>query len=193
MARPIMTALALLALGAAAVSAGGFDSGDVVNGDFEDGDTGWAFTVPTTNWEAEVQATGGNPDGGVYMRSPFFEDPGSTVCVEQDFICGSGAGGTGCQFTLDYYLQTLDAGVNSGRLQVFLDDEMIYETPDADVIDWSTLEFSTDCGPHVIRMCLDVDPGNHSWIARFDNVGAACMMPVPVEPRTWGQVKAEYR
>ena len=140
-----------------------------------------------------MEPTGGNPGGSAYLQSPFFEDPGSTACIEQEVICGSAAGGTGCEWSLDYYLQTFDAAIFSGRLQVYLDDQLLFETPQADVIDWTTLGFSTECGVHTLRLCLDVDPGNNAWIGRFDNVRAECMSPLPVEPTSWGHVKAVYR
>ena len=64
---------------------------------------------------------------------------------------------------------------------------------DAATPGWLTHTLNVPCGAHTIGFCLEVDEGDHSWVASFDNVSAECLEVVPEAERSWGALKGTYR
>jgi hypothetical protein len=170
----------LIATGAAA---------QFVNGDFEDGSTGWSWNLPD-GWQIEFPADGGNPGGHAWIMSPFGDSEGQGA-LSQEFSCGEESGQE-CVVTFDYKLENVDASSETGRILVMIDGELIFASPLADFIDWTTESLTISCGIHIITVQLVVDAGNNGWRASFDNFSATCE-PVSVETRTWEDIKALYR
>ena len=165
-------------------------SAQVINGDFELGGLGWTVAVPPT-WSGSFPAAGGNPGGFADIRSPF-GNSGGTGCVLQTFTCGDPDVGTACVFTLDYFLDNIDASSLSGRIRIYVDGLLLFTSAPADDIPWSAVSFTVPCGVHTIQLCLQVDAGNNGWEAGFDNVIAECDDSVPAEKLDWSTVKTLY-
>jgi hypothetical protein len=61
---------------------------------------------------------------------------------------------------------------------------------------WLSAQVSVPCGLHTIEFISAwVNPGGvgQSWVLYVDNVAATCEPPIPIDSRTWGQIKALYR
>lgn len=170
--------------------AAGVAFADVVNGDFENGGVAWPFFAPA-DWTVSFPPAGGNPDGYALIQSSF-GGPGGFACLEQTFSCGEPDEGTECFITLDYRLDMLDAGFDTGRIKVYIDgaEVLLVDTPSQD---WATATFVVPCGAHFIQLCLEVDPMNNAWRACFDNVRAECMGGVSDETNDWSTIKSLYR
>ena len=167
----------------------------IVNGDFEAGGTGWTVVLAPPGgggpWTISFPAAGGNPNGYANIHSPF-GDSGGESCITQDFQCGE-AGTVGvCDISLDYRHMTWDSSPLAGRVNIYIDGVLVHTSPPVDDQGWTGFSFVTECGPHRIELCLEVDPGNNGWEACFDNVLAECDDNVPVQDGSWGAVKALY-
>lgn len=187
MAMKLLRLLPVMALLAIPVAS----SAQITNGDFENGNTGWLAGTPP-NWTVNFLAAGGNPDGYAQILSPFGQS-GGTACITQEFDCGLPDPNSVCTIEFDYRLERIDAGEKTGRVQVFVDGGLKFESPELDVIDWTHVSLTLECGSHEIKLTLNVDDGNHGWLACFDNVTARCESGVPTVPSTWGSLKVLYK
>jgi hypothetical protein len=165
-------------------------SAQLINGNFELGGLGWTMTVPPT-WTGNFPPAGGNPGGFAHIQSPF-GNSGGTGCVQQTFTCGDADPVAACVFTLDYFLNNIDASSLSGRITIYVDGVLLFTSAPANDIPWSTVSFATPCGVHTLQLCLEVDAGNNGWEAGFDNVLAECDNPTPAETLDWSTVKTLY-
>jgi len=179
----ILTSLTLLQLMPAAASA------QIVNGDFENAGDGW-FAIAIPPWTVTFLPDGGNPNGHVVIQSPSSGIQGLGAIL-QGFQCGIPESGSQCMIMFDYRLRQIDASPNSGRIQVFIDENPAFTSPSGD-IDWTTGSVAVPCGDHSIALALSVDTGNNAWEAAFDNVQADCELSTPVAPSTWGGIKSTF-
>jgi hypothetical protein len=190
-----MRHIALLVVLAGAFALASSAGAQVVNGDFEAGGTGWSVDRPAT-WvpgdgsTIEFDAAGGNPNGFAYMHSPWGAS-GGLGRILQTFICGTDPSGE-CLITVDYRHRSVDASPLTGRVKIFVDGVLKHTSPPSNDQPWTTVTISAACGPHVLALCLEVDPGNNGWEAGFDNVTAHCDVQVDVAPSTWSTVKHLY-
>ena len=144
-------------------------------------------------WSFSFPSTGGNPDGNARIASPMTASGGQT-CITQQFFCGNDPGkGTLCSIHVQYFLANLQAASQSARVRILLDGVEQHVSPPSDNIGWTDVAFSVPCGSHQIALCLQVDPGDNAWEARFDNALAECIGATPTWPRSWGRLKILYR
>jgi hypothetical protein len=162
----------------------------ILNGDFEAGGAGW-IVIAIPPWVASFPPAGGNPNGYALIQSPSGNSPGGLGAILQGFQCGTPGSGSECVIRFDFRLHQVDAADNSGRVQVFIDNEPDYTSPSGN-IDWTTVTLRVPCGDHSIALALEVDAGNNRWEASFDNVQADCEVGTPVDPSTWGMIKSTY-
>ena len=179
----------ILACIAAVVLCAGAAFAQIDNGDFESGGDGWTAEADP-GWSIEFRTEGGNPDGYVWLMSPF-GDSGGESCVSQEFFCGE-PGDDDCVITFDYYTNWIDSNEMAGRVKVYVDGNLLFTSPDENEIDWTNATVTVACGTHTIDLCLEVDQGNNGWEAGFDNVTADCDA-VPNDSKTWTGLKALYR
>ena len=85
----------------------------------------------------------------------------------------------------------MDADPGSGRILLIFDGATTL-LADTDT-DWQTDTFTVPCGEHTIGLCLEVDEGDHRWVACFDNVEAICSGVVASEEQIWGTLKGLFR
>jgi len=161
----------------------------IQNGDFESGGAAWTPDAPTA-WTVDYPTTQGNPGGYLWIMSPFGNSAG-TGCAFQEFSCGGADTSSTCTITFDYRLDFVDASDSTAFVTVLVDSTGSFTSPLGTFqgIPWTHREITVPCGPHTIRLCLNVEPGNNGWSACFDNVTAACSGTVPVHPMSWGGIK----
>lgn len=162
----------------------------IANGDFEiPGGMGWTAVNPPLGG-LFFPATGGNPDGFAEIRAAG-DISGAVGYFTQIFNCGDDPSGT-CLITLDDTLAMEIGPVGSGFVQIRVDGILLYESPAAEVIDWTTVEVNVPCGTHDLQLGLFVSEVGAEWTAGFDNVSATCEETVPAEEIDWSTVKGLY-
>ena len=91
----------------------------------------------------------------------------------------------------DFQLQQIDASNGTGRVKVFVDNQLLFTSPSGN-IPFTTAVVTVPCGDHTISLALEVDQGNNGWRVCFDNVHADCDISTPVNPSTWGLIKSIF-
>ena len=167
----------------------------IQNGDFEAGGAYWTVEPLPEGWSVDFQLNGGLPDGSVVIRSPADGTPGE-ACIRQHFECGSPSGQTLCEVPFSVMFTSPDGDPNLAYFSLYFDGAWyaIASARHFGAPHWYSSRFTLPCGTHEVAFCLRTTQGSGVWSARYDNLGAACLVqPVPALPTSWGSVKIRYR